>query len=180
MINNNLNTSETSDKEQTNHINRQEIEHPTISNTEKELLIDANLLLVKLLTPTAICPSRMSLLSIGYDLYSDEDVEINPTMRVPISTGVAVSIPIGCYGRIAPRSSLSRLGIDVCAGVIDPDYRGDVKVLLHNTGEEKFTIRQGDRIAQMIPERAMTPDVLLVDELDETDRGQRGFGSTGK
>jgi len=91
-----------------------------------------------------------------------------------------MAIPVGCYGRIAPRSGLAfKSSIDVGAGVIDPDYRGEVKVLLFNLGNCDFKAEAGTRIAQLIIERCETPPVVEVDSLDDTERGAGGFGSTG-
>jgi dUTP pyrophosphatase len=89
-------------------------------------------------------------------------------------------IPHGHYGRVAPRSGLAwKKSIDVGAGVIDEDYRGNVGVILFNFGDEDFVIKQGDRVAQLILEKISTPEVEEVDELPETSRGDGGFGSTG-
>ena len=99
-----------------------------------------------------------------------------------VSTGIRVAIPPSYYGRLAPRSGLAlKHGIDVGAGVIDADYRGDVKVLLFNFGTEAFQVRKGDRIAQLIVEK-ISPDetMTVVDALDDTVRDASGFGSTGK
>lgn len=94
-------------------------------------------------------------------------------------TDIAVKIPEGCYARIAPRSGLALShSVDVGAGVVDPDYRGNVGVLLLNFGAKPFRVACGDRIAQMILEQAYTCDVLETEELDETQRGEGGFGST--
>jgi dUTP pyrophosphatase len=84
------------------------------------------------------------------------------------------------YGRVAPRSGLTvKHGIHVGAGVIDPDYTGEIKVALFNLGDVPFEIKKGDRIAQLVLERCETPDVHEIDTLDETGRGAGGFGSTG-
>jgi len=97
-----------------------------------------------------------------------------------VNTGIAIVIPKNCYGRIAPRSSLAvKHGIQVGAGVIDPDYTGEVKVVLFNQGQDDFKISVGDRIAQLVLERCETPDVREVLTIDETARGAGGFGSTG-
>ncbi|KAH3054749.1 hypothetical protein KXV27_001546 [Aspergillus fumigatus] len=88
--------------------------------------------------------------------------------------------PTDCYGRVAPRSGLaSKHFIDTGAGVIDADYRGEVKVLLFNFSDVDFTVKVGDRIAQLVLERIYTPDVMVVEELEESVRGAGGFGSTG-
>ena len=136
---------------------------------------------VKLLNEVAKLPRRASAGAAGYDLTSTESVTIYPGMRGLVSTGVSVKLPLGVYGRIAPRSGLAvKNGIQVGAGVIDADYRGEIKVLLFNhSGEEPFEVAPGDRIAQLICERCELPEVIQVDELDETERGDGKFGSTG-
>lgn len=97
-----------------------------------------------------------------------------------VSTGLSFKIPEGNYGRIAPRSGLAwKNFIDVGAGVIDEDYRGEVKVLLFNLGGEDFTVKFGDRVAQFIIEKYTPCELMEVAELDDTSRGAEGFGSTG-
>ena len=97
-----------------------------------------------------------------------------------MNTGICATIPTGCYGRIAPRSGLAvKYGIHVGAGVIDPDYTGELKVCLFNLGSVPFEIKQGERIAQLILEKCLTPLIQEVDELKKTMRANRGFGSTG-
>jgi dUTP pyrophosphatase len=97
-----------------------------------------------------------------------------------ISTGLQIALPPGHYGRIAPRSGLaSKHFIDVGAGVIDEDYRGEIKVLLFNFGENDFHVKVGARIAQLICECITRPVLKEVTSLDETKRGSSGFGSTG-
>ena len=130
--------------------------------------------------PTAILPSRGSSGAVGYDLYSVDEVVVPPTHRVLLGTGIAVVLPVGVYGRVAPRSGLTvKHGIQVGAGVIDPDYTGEIKVVLFNHGDKDFEVKKGDRIAQLILERCETPDIEEVDSLNETQRGSTGFGSTG-
>ena len=97
-----------------------------------------------------------------------------------VDTGVSVSMPNGTYGRIAPRSGLAaRHSISVGAGVVDADYRSTLKVILFNHSDADFRFSKGDRIAQLILEKIATPLVVVVDELDATERGEGGFGSTG-
>lgn len=97
-----------------------------------------------------------------------------------INLQISISVPAGTYGRIAPRSGLaSKHSIDTGAGVIDADYRGVVHVLLFNLSETDFQIEEGDRVAQLILERIVTPAVMEVDSLEGTVRGSGGFGSTG-
>jgi len=137
------------------------------------------MLKVKILKADAQIPLRASNGSAGYDLYACDDIVILPMNKALIPTGLAVEIPEGCYGRIAPRSGLSaKKFIDVGAGVIDRDYRQEVKVLLFNFGVEVYFVKKGDRIAQLILERIETPDVIVVSELSATTR-TGGFGSTG-
>lgn len=135
---------------------------------------------IKKLTYDAIIPTRGSGDAVGYDLYSTDEVVIPPTHRALIGTGVAIVLPPGVYGRVAPRSGLAvKHGIQVGAGVVDPDYTGEVKVVLFNHGNKDFEVKRGERIAQLVLERCETPDVEEIGLLEETERGTGGFGSTG-
>lgn len=135
---------------------------------------------IKLLNDDATFPSRGSKHAAGLDLSASEDKTLWRGNRALIKTGLSIAIPVGYYGRIAPRSGLAlRHGIDMLAGVIDADYRGEVCVLLLNTGYTRFDVQKGDRIAQLIIERIAMPDLVETDELPGTDRGSGGFGSTG-
>jgi dUTP pyrophosphatase len=137
-------------------------------------------LLVKTLHPAAKIPRRESHGAAGYDLSSAVDVTIPPGSRAVVSTGIAIAVPEGTYGRVAPRSGLAaKHGIDVLAGVIDEDYRGEVGVILLNTDSTAFSIAAGDRIAQLVLEKIETPLVAVVTDLGSTARGGGGFGSTG-
>jgi dUTP pyrophosphatase len=125
-------------------------------------------------------PKRGSQLSAGSDLYSVLDYIIEPKSRCLISTGLKLQFPSNVYGRIAPRSGIAlKNGIDTMAGVIDPDYTGEVKVLLYNTSDINFEVQKGDRIAQIIFEQFKFPEFNEVNEILETDRSTGGFGSTG-
>jgi dUTP pyrophosphatase len=142
---------------------------------------------VKKLTETALIPTRGSEGAVGYDMYSDEDVTIQPGKRYLVSTGIAFQFPksiysdMSYYARIAPRSGLAvKQGIDVFAGVVDPDYTGEVKVCLYNSGDSDFVVSKGDRIAQAIFTPILLPELEEVAELKQTARGADGFGSTGK
>ena len=134
----------------------------------------------------------------GHDLYAIESAIINPGERRLIRTGIKLEIPIGFYGRIAPRSGLAlKHGIDVMAGVIDSTYRGEIGVILYNSSiigsnlvhtehstylfadNNSFSIKEGDRIAQIIFERYYNFD-FVEGKLSETERKEGGFGSTGK
>lgn len=137
-------------------------------------------LLVKKLSSDAGDLTRGSEQSAGFDLKSAANVTIPAGERRRVPTDLAVKIPDGCYGRIAPRSGLAaRHNIDVGAGVIDRDYRGPVEVLLVNHGKQDFLIAKGDRIAQLVLEKNLETTPVYVDDLDDTTRGTDGFGSTG-
>ncbi|OCH95947.1 dUTP pyrophosphatase [Obba rivulosa] len=137
-------------------------------------------LLVKRHSDKAKLPTRGSALAAGYDLYSAEKKVIPAHGKALIDTQISIAVPVGTYGRVAPRSGLaSKFMIDTGAGVIDADYRGIVFVLLYNLSDQDFQVEEGDRIAQLILERIYTPDVMEVEDLDETLRGAGGFGSTG-
>lgn len=146
-----------------------------------------NTLKVKRLTATASLPKRGSALAVGYDLCADiphakgtHAYLLYPGVITKIPTGIAMEIPVGTYGRVAPRSGLAlKNGIDVLAGVIDPDYRGEIAVILINHSQHTLPIYHGDRIAQLVIEKVITPDIEEVDELDTTIRGSDGYGSTG-
>ena len=134
---------------------------------------------VKKLNQEADLPVRGSRGAAGYDPTSTEECTILPNRRA-VATGISVKVPEGTYGRIAPRSGLAVThGIQVGAGVIDSDYTGELKVVLFNHNNKKYNIKPGFRIAQLILEQCVTPEVVEVDDLDTTDRGSNGFGSTG-
>lgn len=134
------------------------------------------------LSPLAKAPSRANIDDAGVDLYSIEDVVIEPLTRKLIHTGISLSMPSGIYGRIAPRSGLAfKNGIDVLAGVIDPGYRGEIGVVLYNTDQKNvFKISCGDRIAQIIFETYHSVIFQEANSLGETSRSSDGFGSSGK
>lgn len=139
-----------------------------------------NMLRFKQLDPRAVLPQRGSALSAGLDVCAIEDLAIGPRQRMMAKTGFAVAIPEGFYGRIAPRSGLAaKNGLDVLAGVIDSDYRGEVCCLLYNTSDETISLPAGSKICQLIVEQIITPDAEWASDLDETARGAGGFGSTG-
>ena len=136
---------------------------------------------LKLLSSDAVVPTKATDTSAGYDLTSTETYILLPGQRFAFPTGIAVAIPENYYGRIAPRSGLAfKQGIDVLAGVIDSCYRGEIKVILINLGDKNVTVSAGDRIAQIIFEKYHDFDIQVVSELDNTERGEGGFGSTGK
>lgn len=140
---------------------------------------------IKKLTETAILPERGSAYAAGYDLFADlqETVEIKPHETKMIGTGLAMEIPEGYFGGVFARSGLSAkegLRPANCVGVVDTDYRGEVKVALHNDGEIIREIKPGQKIAQLVVVPFLSVEFDEVDNLSETVRGVGGFGSTGK
>lgn len=136
---------------------------------------------IKKLSDKAKIPSQGSKYAAGYDLYAAEEILVNTMGRKLVKTNISISIPEGYYGRIAPRSGLAyKNGIDVLAGVIDSDYRGDIGVILFNTDHNlDFEVNVGDRIAQIIIEKCHSVNWETVETLDATVRSEGGFGSSG-
>ena len=142
------------------------------------------ILKIKKINSNAIIPQFMTKHSAGMDIYTciEHTVTIKPMERVLIPTGIAVSIPKGYELQIRPRSGLAiKYGITLLntPGTIDSDYRGEIKIILINLSNENFIVNHGDRIAQMVLNKVEKINFELVDNLDETDRGTGGFGSTG-
>ena len=136
---------------------------------------------VKLLNPEATLPTKTNPTDAGFDLYSTVDAEILPGQRKLLPTGVSMAIPSGYYGRIADRSGNAfSLGLHVLAGVVDCSYTGEVKVLLVNLSNVPVEIKRGHRIAQIIITAISNLPLTQVQELDTTDRGASGFGSSGR
>lgn len=141
---------------------------------------------IKLLTENAKIPTQGSEYAAGYDLYTTEKYELKPGERKAFKTGISLAIPKGLYGRVAPRSGLAvKHGIDVLAGVIDSDYRGEILVALINFGQEPVSlpiVKDGKEtpIAQIIFEKYTNHTFTAVDSLETTIRGEGGFGSTDK
>lgn len=151
-----------------------------VSTMLMPVMASSSALRVQLLHPGAVTPSRGSAAAAGYDLAALMAGVVPARGRALLQTGVAIALPSDVYGRIAPRSGLSwKKGLDVGAGVIDADYRGELRVLLFNLTDDDVKIEAGDRIAQLVLERISTPDVVVVESLDSTERGAGGFGSTG-
>ena len=129
-------------------------------------------------------PARATPHAAGYDIRSAEaDFQLRPAEIRAVATGLLMELPPGLECQVRPRSGLAaRHGITLpnSPGTIDPDYRGEIKVLLHNTGAEAVWIRRGERIAQLVFARYETPEVREADDLSGTSRGPGGFGSTGR
>src|SRR3954471_19645514 len=135
---------------------------------------------IRKLTPDAKIPRPQTNGAIGLDLYANQKVVIPTKTREVVPTGIAAEIPRGHYLRVAPRSGLSKKGLDIGAGVIDPDYRGEIEALVINNSANDVTIEKHDRIAQAILEKAMVPIIEETEELGNTERGKGGFGSTNE
>ena len=137
-------------------------------------------LFVTRLSPTANLPVRGSKYAAGLDLFANETKTVEAGCSALVSTGISMAIPHGYYGRIAPRSGFSvKTGLMVNAGVIDSDYRGEVKILFANPTANSVQVNAGEKVAQIVVERIALLDVEELDNLDESERGMNGFGSTG-
>ena len=134
------------------------------------------------ITPDATLPSYKTEGSAGLDLSCSEDFEIKPMERKLVSTGISVAVPEGYEAQIRPRSGLAiKHGISMVntPGTIDSDYRGEVKIIMINYGKDAVCFSKGERVAQMVICPVARVELQVVESLDETDRGQGGFGSTG-
>lgn len=140
---------------------------------------------IKLLDEDAVVPTRGSKSAAGYDLYSAEnsDIWIDGNSTFKIHTGIAIEIPEGYVGLIYARSGIAtKNGIRPanCVGVIDSDYRGEIIVALHNDSNTSYCVKRHDRVAQLVIAPYIAPEIEIVDEISDTDRGDGGFGHTGK
>jgi len=142
---------------------------------------------VKLLTKTAKLPTKAHESDAGFDIYASEGIVIQPMSRGLVHTGIAIEIPKlqesnkDLYVRIAPRSGLSATyGIDIFAGVVDRGYTGEIIVCVFNSSKERFVVKKGDKIAQMIPTVIYKDNIVEASKLGESKRGKKGFGSTDK
>ena len=140
---------------------------------------------VKLLRSGAKLPTYGSLEAAGADLYAclEADMMIHPGQTAFVPTGIALEVPKGCAGLIYARSGMAcKRGLAPAnkVGVVDSDYRGEIIVALHNHSTVPQTVAPGERIAQMVITPVLTPGFCLCEELSDTDRGEGGFGSTGK
>ncbi|SCU81111.1 LAMI_0B04852g1_1 [Lachancea mirantina] len=130
----------------------------------------------------ATVPTKGSATAAGYDIYASKPTTIPGRGQGLVSTDISFTVPVGTYGRIAPRSGLAvKHGINTGAGVIDRDYTGEVKIMLFNHSEKDFEVQKGERVAQLILERIVDDaEIVVVDSLESSLRGEGGFGSTGK
>ena len=130
-------------------------------------------------------PKHMTPHSAGMDIFAavKEEVVVAPGKRALLPTGIAIALPPGIEAQIRPRSGLAiknGIGLLNSPGTIDADYRGEIKIILINMGDEPFSVKRGDRIAQMVVREVFQGEWLTVDELPETDRNDGGFGHTGQ
>lgn len=135
---------------------------------------------VQKLHPQANVPSFAHATDAGMDLYCLEDVVISAGGRTQIKTGIALGIPEGYVGLVWDKSGLAnKAGLTVLGGVVDSGYTGEILILLQNTGTEDFSFNAGDKITQILIQKVEHPEIVEVDSLLETQRGEGGFGSTG-
>ena len=126
-------------------------------------------------------PTRATSCAAGLDLMTPQDITIHPWNKILVSLGICIEFPTHVYGHLASRSSLScQFGLEVGAGIIDQDYRGEIKVLLYNLSDQTVSLKRGTKIAQMILTPVRYDSCVLSETLnDATERGANGFGSTG-
>lgn len=132
------------------------------------------------LSEHAFAPVKGSAKAAGFDLKSAYETIVPARGKAIVKTDIQIELPEGCYGRIAPRSGLAAKNhIDIGAGVVDEDYRGNLGVVMFNHADVDFQVAKGDRIAQLICERIFYPELVEAETLTDTERGSGGFGSTG-
>ncbi|MEX0918105.1 MAG: dUTP diphosphatase [Candidatus Paceibacterota bacterium] len=136
---------------------------------------------IKKLKDNARIPSFAHMDDAGMDLFTCEEVTLAPGERVQVPTGIAMALPTGHVGLIWDKSGISHThGLKVLGGVVDAGYRGEVLVGLVNLGQVEYVLESGHKVAQMLIQKVEQPEIEEVDTLDETQRGEGGFGSTGK
>lgn len=135
---------------------------------------------VKRLSPEAKLPTKAHQEDAGFDLYSLTTEVIGPHSQKTFKTGVVMSVPAGHYSQFHDRSSMGKRGIKVMGGVIDSGYRSELLVMLNNTSNDDVIIQAGDKIAQFVILPVPTAQIVEVEELDDSERGEKGFGSSGR
>lgn len=136
---------------------------------------------IKKLSTNAILPKYAHINDAGMDLFASENFIIKKGERVQVKTGIAMAIPEGYVGLVWDKSGLShKFGLKTLGGVVDAGYRGEVMVGVINLGDEDYTLEAGHKVAQMLIQKVESGDIVEVESLDDTDRGEGGFGSTGK
>ncbi len=138
-------------------------------------------LYIKKMHEVAVLPSFAHATDAGMDLCASVDITILPGERASVPTGIAMHIPDGHVGLIWDKSGISQKGgLKTLGGVVDAGYRGEVFVGLYNTGKEAYSFTAGQKVAQMLIQKIEQPEIEVVDSLDDSDRGEGAFGSTGK
>lgn len=135
---------------------------------------------VKKLMPDAVLPTRANPDDAGLDLYSLEDAILSPSEGKVVSTGIAIALPSAHVGLVMDRSSMAKKGVKTAGGIIDAGYRGELKIVLWNLSKEAIRVARGERIAQLLIVPIQTPAVVEVSELTDSQRGDKGFGSSGR
>lgn len=135
---------------------------------------------IKKMHVEATLPTRAHADDAGLDLYGLEDVEIAPQSGAMLRTGIALALPKQSVGLVADRSSMAKRGLKTAGGVIDAGYRGEIHIVLWNLSAERQKIKKGERIAQLLIYPILTPAPVEAHDLDETARGAKGFGSSGR
>lgn len=135
---------------------------------------------IQKLSPDAKLPTYAHATDAGMDLYAAAETAIAPGTRALVGTGIAMAIPAGYVGLVWDKSGLAaKAGLTTFAGVIDAEYRGEISVVVYNSGDEVHTFRAGEKVAQLLVQPVMHPKLIEVADLDATARGSGGFGSTG-
>lgn len=129
--------------------------------------------------PEAVIPTKANKTDAGYDLYSVGTYTFKPGEQHLVSTGIAIALPAGHWGEIKDRSGRANDGWRVGGGVIDEGYRGEGKVVLQNMSNNEMVLTPGSKIAQFVVQRYLDTEIEVVESLDKTDRGAKGFGSSG-
>ena len=148
-------------------------------STANDVVSNSEKISVMRVHPEAVLPTRAHKDDAGLDLYCLEDLVVESGHGKVAKTGIAVALPGGHVGLVADRSSLAKKGIKNAGGVIDAGYRGEIHIVLWDISSEPIYLKRGERIAQLLILPMITPAVQEVSALDETQRGSKGFGSTG-
>ncbi|PIA14824.1 dUTPase-like protein, partial [Coemansia reversa NRRL 1564] len=139
----------------------------------------SNSLKVQLLHDKAVLPNKAHDDDAGFDVSCVEPIDIAPKTQVTVPIGIAAKAPKGTFLQLVPRSRLAKKGVTLLGGIVDTGYHGKIKVMLLNTGSAMVSLACGDRVAQLIPVKIELPSAMQVDQLNETERGSAGFGSSG-
>jgi len=147
---------------------------------KKDILTNSPIIRVKKIDKKVELPSYLYDSDVGFDLRANESIKLFPGEQKEIKTGIIIEIPEGCVGLIRDRVGIvTKMGVHTAAGTFDPGFRGEVSIFLVNLSEETKYVEQGMRVAQMIIIPVIKPKIIEVKELSDTERGDKGFGSTG-